>query len=452
MRITGVVMAAALIWSACGPQSTSAEDGDGGLNDGSVLADAQYTGPDSDNDGLPDSQEIAIGTDPNNPDTDGDGLSDGDEVALGTDPNNPDTDGDGLSDGEELLLGTDPLVPDEGCSSVSAEASLVIVPVDIIFVIDNSGSMGGEILSVEANINQNFAQIISASGLDYRIIMIARHGDAVPDESICIEQPLSGHSCNPVPSQPTNSSTFFHYSVEISSHNSFSQILATYNAPDEFNLAPNGWSDWLRPEAFKVFLEITDDDSNMTADAFEDGLLALSPANFGDATQIRYIWHSIIGLNENNPATDPWLPADPIQTGECNNGNGSESYAPEYQALSRSTGGLRFPICEFANFDVVFQAVAQGVVEGLALPCSYEPGEPPAGQFLDLDRVVVVFSPSGGGSDVSLERVDDETQCISDGFYILDGLVTLCPDACDMVSADEEGEISVHAACETGVD
>ena len=31
-------------------------------------------------------------------DTDGDGLSDSREQALGTDPNNPDTDGDGASD------------------------------------------------------------------------------------------------------------------------------------------------------------------------------------------------------------------------------------------------------------------------------------------------------------------------------------------------------------------
>jgi len=452
MRFIGVALAAAFFWPACGPRDTTSDGTDGGLDDATVQQDVIYTGPDGDNDGLPDTHEIAIGTDPNDPDTDDDGLSDGDEVALGTDPLNPDTDGDGLSDGEEILLGTDPLVPDEGCSSVSAEASLVIVPVDIIFVIDNSGSMGGEILAVEANINQNFAQIIGSSSLDYRIIMISRHGLADPNESICIEQPLSGHSCNPVPSQPTNSTTFFQYSVEVGSHNSFEVLLATYNTPDEFNLAPNGWSEWLRPDAYKVFVEITDDDSSMTASEFETALLALTPANFGDAAQIRYIFHSIIGLSENTPATDPWLPTDPIQTGLCNNGSGSESNAPEYQALSISTGGLRFPICEFANFDVVFQAVAQGVVEGLALPCSYEPGEPPQGQILDLNRVVVVYTPGGGASPVSLVRVDDASGCVPDGFYVEDELVTLCPDTCDIVSADEEGEIRVHAACETGVD
>ncbi|MGB5820618.1 MAG: gliding motility-associated C-terminal domain-containing protein [Saonia sp.] len=44
-----------------------------------------------------------------NVDTDNDGLTDGEEAALGTDPNNPDTDGDGINDGDEVLNGTDPL-------------------------------------------------------------------------------------------------------------------------------------------------------------------------------------------------------------------------------------------------------------------------------------------------------------------------------------------------------
>ena len=69
---------------------------------------------DSDDDGLPDGQEIAIGTDPFDPDTDDDGLGDGEEVEVyGTDPLDFDTDDDGLSDGDEVLVhGTDPLDPD----------------------------------------------------------------------------------------------------------------------------------------------------------------------------------------------------------------------------------------------------------------------------------------------------------------------------------------------------
>jgi len=47
-------------------------------------------------------------------DSDQDGLSDEEEKALGTDPHNPDSDGDGYSDGSELKSGYDPLRPSPG--------------------------------------------------------------------------------------------------------------------------------------------------------------------------------------------------------------------------------------------------------------------------------------------------------------------------------------------------
>jgi outer membrane protein OmpA-like peptidoglycan-associated protein len=88
-------------------------DGDG-LSDGDEV-NKYHTNPlkaDSDGDGLSDKDEIMIyKTDPNKTDTDGDGLSDGDEVLkYKTDPLKWDTDGDGLSDGDELSkYMTDPL-------------------------------------------------------------------------------------------------------------------------------------------------------------------------------------------------------------------------------------------------------------------------------------------------------------------------------------------------------
>lgn len=95
--------------------------------------------PDADADGLEDSFELGIGTDPNNPDTDADGLLDGAEVAYdgdaenydpfdpignptGTDTNALvyDSDGDGASDGVEVALGLDPLNASDGASLPTA--------------------------------------------------------------------------------------------------------------------------------------------------------------------------------------------------------------------------------------------------------------------------------------------------------------------------------------------
>jgi Tol biopolymer transport system component len=88
---------------------------------------------DADGDGLINSEELALGTDPFLADTDGDGLADGDEVRTYlTDPLVPDTDEDGLSDGEELQYTTDPLNPDTDADMLTDgdEVERRTVPVD----------------------------------------------------------------------------------------------------------------------------------------------------------------------------------------------------------------------------------------------------------------------------------------------------------------------------------
>jgi len=64
---------------------------------------------DTDLDGLSDSEELALGTDPLLADTDDDGLSDSEEVTWGTDPLDQDTDDDGFKDSMEVLAGYDPV-------------------------------------------------------------------------------------------------------------------------------------------------------------------------------------------------------------------------------------------------------------------------------------------------------------------------------------------------------
>lgn len=75
---------------------------------------------DTDGDGLTNSQEVDLGTDPNNSDTDSDNVDDGLEVGTETDPTdsssnsdpNQDSDGDGFSDFDEILAGTNHLDPE----------------------------------------------------------------------------------------------------------------------------------------------------------------------------------------------------------------------------------------------------------------------------------------------------------------------------------------------------
>lgn len=443
---------------------------DSGMTEGSGSATATATsGPTST------TGESATGTDATtNALTDA--LTDGPTATTVTPPPSC---GDGQVDvGEACDLG--PLNgPDNGCSTEcevlatscgtqEAGAELVPKPVDIIIAIDNSGSMGDEIVGVQDNINNNFAQIIEDSGLDYRVILVAKFGND-SSESVCIEAPLGGipqGGCTNPPGMAVNGERFFHYSTEVSSHDSWCKLLRTFDGAlaDDFGFAPTGWSEWLRPDAFKVFLELTDDgvscsydnkaynDGNnvnggMTAaTTFDEALRATDPLHFGETIEDRnYKWYSIVGMAYNNPPEAPYTELDPIVTGECpsaaDNGTG-------YQALSNMTGALRFPLCDTTKYDVVFQAIAAGVVADAKIACDFEIPPPPEDKTLDEDSIVVLFTPSGQMDPIILTKVPGPDQCDPMSFYVEDGKVILCPAACTLAQDDKDAELKVEFSCD----
>jgi len=95
-------------------------DGDGfadGLEECVFLSDPNEYDVDTDGDGLPDSVELWIGTDPENGDTDCDLIGDLEEFLGGLDPLQSDSDGDGLNDGWEKMY--------DGMVVVSSSTSVI---------------------------------------------------------------------------------------------------------------------------------------------------------------------------------------------------------------------------------------------------------------------------------------------------------------------------------------
>jgi hypothetical protein len=82
--------------------------------------------PDTDFDGLNDSQEAALLSDPRSSDTDKDKLTDLEEIELGTNVTNWDTDGDGLGDGAEVMFGSNPTVADTDGEGLSDYEEFVL--------------------------------------------------------------------------------------------------------------------------------------------------------------------------------------------------------------------------------------------------------------------------------------------------------------------------------------
>ena len=125
-------------------------DGDGIPND-------EETG-DSDGDGIPDAYD---------PDSDNDGIPDSEEGDNGTDPTNPDTDGDGWTDAQEQVCGSDPLDALDFCdgynggdieggqvNDVTVTYETQIQLGDIMFILDETGSMQGTLDDVKSNFSQ----------------------------------------------------------------------------------------------------------------------------------------------------------------------------------------------------------------------------------------------------------------------------------------------------------
>jgi hypothetical protein len=394
------------------------------------------------------------------------------------------TDGDpnamGSTGGTNGFVNGDPNPPDEidandACAITQADAVLVEQPVDIIFMLDNSGSMDQELAAVESNINLNFARILIDSGVDYRVILLSRHRDGprTPDDdetspqdtSVCVTTPLSGLDACDTAEQPVFSERFFQFNTKVESDDSFDAALGTFYPPiaseyeeddsDDMPLAPLGWQAWLRPGAKKVFLEVTDDNEDMSAAAFVAALVALpatptAPAGtFGTVENPNFVFHSIVGVAEKATPTEAYLASEPVVAAVCT-GNGGDvtTEGLVYQELSIMTGGLRFPLCQFSGFDVVFRRIAEDVVQTSNIACDFAIPTPPMGEVLDLAKVAVAYTPSNGGPEVRFGQTPALGVCQSNAFYIAEGRLNLCPDACSTIRNDPTASVDVLFTCE----
>ncbi len=494
-----------LVFAACsGSVGGGGDDGPGPTPPDAPLPDeTPDAGLDSDGDGVSDEDEIANGTDPNNPDSDGDGLSDGDEQQYGTDPNDPDSDDDGISDGDEVDLGTNPI--DVGCDNQSAEASAGKLPADIIIMIDTSSSMFEEADAVEANINDDLAGVLEAGEVDYRIILLAdfppedgRSSDGEiavgADPLLCIDPPLAAptQDCDALraaltdgdpdndperPIKPQNGERFFHYDSHVDSHDALRLAISEFDDPngddgpddptdDDIGSGAGqilgGWGTLLRPGSVKVFIIISDDESTgIEVEEFDTGIREKHMTMYGgELSDLRYIFHSIIGLAQKNAAGDPWLSTDEVTTDICE--PGSEDPAPTYQNLSINSGGLRFPLCNVNDedpdnddFNVIFNAIAENVKNEVSLPCSFTPD--PDQEDLNLDGAKLLYHPQGGDEIEVFDAVDDASACdtLDNAFYRIDNgdstTFELCPQTCDRVTDDLQGKIDLLIDCDAQV-
>jgi hypothetical protein len=291
--------------------------------------------------------------------------------------------------------------------------------------------------------------------------MLSRFG--IDNNAVCIEPPLAGADCA-AGLYATNSSVYFHYNLEIDSYNSLCQLLYALDLPDPEGRAPAGLRGWLRPEAAKAIIVITDDSAGCRyadaqvdltvggegSDPFDDALafhvalLTKAPELFGPRAEPRYAFFSFVGMAPHEVQGEPFFPHEDIVDRLCDT---ATSPGLSYQALSVITDALRYPVCEGRGFDAVFRVLARSVVESTKAECSFVIPQPPPGQSINRATISIEYR-SRGGEPVRIEQVKEAAECDDHSFRVQGDQLELCPDACARVEADRDAELQVLYGCQ----
>jgi Mg-chelatase subunit ChlD len=102
-----------------------------------------------------------------------------------------------------------------------------------------------------------------------------------------------------------------------------------------------------------------------------------------------------------------------------------------------------------ANIDQFAQKMSE--IRARALACEYIIPEPPANEPFELDKVVVKYV-AGDGAQIEIPRADDEADCgQSPGWYFDDPVqpqkIELCPASCQLAQSDKQGRVNVFFGC-----
>jgi hypothetical protein len=346
--------------------------------------------------------------------------------------------------------------PDDQEVCVATSARAITPPVDLVFTVDQSGSMADDIANVKANVNR-LAAFLDKTNLDYRVVMIASHG--APHHSttdskrfeVCVPPPLGGPRCG-----DPNPPRFRQIDRNVQSWDSLKIILSTYDAADP----ALSWKASLRPGALEVFVPITDDDSKIQprpgappitcsdaeianvgnrcvpdAKTFDRLLLAKPGGHFGTEAARNYVFYPIVGASA--------FPSE--QTCGRNAVNNGE----EYLTLAKLTRGRWFPIC-LTDFAPVFDQIAQDIVARVACEVTIPPS--PNGT-IDHEKVNVSWTTTAG---VKRPFVQDSARPCdggADGWQYAEekSKIVLCGQACRDLRADPGARLDVEFGCRTAI-
>jgi hypothetical protein len=308
------------------------------------------------------------------------------------------------------------LVADASCAAVEQAAeALPSTAADIIWIVDNSGSMTFEAHFVQQNLNV-FSRLISSGGVDARVVLISMPANTAAGTTgtgICIAQPLGSGNCPDDTSYPR----LFHVPEVVNSNDELDKLMATYPQ----------WRGVLRKGVAKTFVVVTDDNSYTPA------------ATFTSWVQSQTAFQNVL-----------WRFSGIF----CPVAGGTECAAQGvvYNDLVRTTGGVTGDLSK-QDFAPVFMQLASSVVkDAVPVDCQWTIPTPSGGGKIDPDAVNVRFTQEDGTTE-TLEGVVDSKECddVHGGWYYDDPAhptrVVACDSSCRVMQSDHHARVEVLFGC-----
>jgi hypothetical protein len=325
---------------------------------------------------------------------------------LGCGPTAPSGGGDDdQGGGVDASTGGDNNYDAATCAQSSVMATEYQRPVDIIWVIDNSGSMDAEEARVQNNMN-GFASSIASSGVDYHVIVLT------DTTHVNVPPPLGG------------SPEYLGVNLFINSNDALEKLVGNYSAYQSF----------LRPGSIKHIVAVTDDESDWSKAQFEGSLAGLTNPGFGNDWR----FHAVVAE------------APPFDfSSHCF--TLAAAVGAQYIQLQQAHMGQFFSLCS-TNWSPLFTTLAQSVSQGLSLPCTFDIPKVPDGQTLDPNKVNFVYTPTNG-TPTTIANVGSAANCSGPGWYYdnpaMPTRIITCPATCSTLEGDPGGKVTVEYGCAT---
>jgi len=343
-----------------------------------------------------------------------------------------------------------PVGDGEPCNAVVQQAEKQAGRADIVFVLDNSGSMAQEVAAVQSNLN-SFSQQIASSGIDVHVIVISAPpgggmmGSACIDPTgitcifvptltvgglfngngVCIDPPLGAQGACPQGDDSNTAAGFLHVKQPVDSHNALAMVQQTYSS----------WQQMLRPDAAKTFVVISDDESQVSA---------------GDFTN----WVNQQALFMSGIWRFSGIFCTAASANCANVGTTYQTLVTQTQGVSGNLGDFSMGQTEVnGQFKMVFDSLAKAVVkDARPVDCQWTIPPPPNGEHLDPNAVNVRYSMMGG-MDNTIYGVDGADKCTDmyGGWYYdnpgAPAHVLACPQTCKVLQGDLSTKVEVLFGC-----